>query len=739
MHNLLKSKKILVGGQVQGVGFRPFVYNLAQELKLKGWVRNNLSEVEIHLEGTPSALEEFKQNLTENHPALADIANLQEQSTKVKPYQDFQIIKSKKTSGEVQLPPDQAPCAKCINEIHDIKNRRFHYPFTNCTQCGPRYSIIKNMPYDRVNTSMNQFKFCPACEIEYNNSANRRFHAEPNACHDCGPSLVYIKDDVLIKDNESAIEQTINSLNQGKIVAIKGATGFHLICDATNSNAVQLLRARKNRPGKPFAVMVGDVTSARRLIKLDDENEITSQIKPIILAPKQKNIDICELVAPGLADLGVMLPSMPLYYLICEKFKKPLVATSGNISGEPVLTDENEAKARLSGIADAWLIHNRPILRPADDSVLRIINAKASAVRLGRGIAPLKLKLAHKLSEPVLAVGAQQKNTITLAWNKTALISPHIGELSSKRGFEVFEKTIKDLQDLYKIKAKRVVCDKHSQYTSSRWAKNSGLKLIPVQHHKAHASALAAEHAKQNNKGLVFSWDGTGLGDDGRLWGGETFIGQPGDWRRVASFRKFKISAGERTALEPWRSAAALSWQSGLTFDEHKFAKTLYQAQKQNINTVYTSSAGRIFDAAAYILGLAEITSYEGEAPMLLEAIALAIDSNESLPLIDNGDYLEINWQPLLKMLHDDSFSIKKRASLFHCYLANTIADIADSFKNKISYVGLTGGVFQNRLLSELTRQKIEKLDIQCLCAGKIPANDGGLSYGQIIEYQYSN
>jgi hydrogenase maturation protein HypF len=726
---------IRIQGQVQGVGFRPFVYNLANELSLVGWVRNNLAEVEIVAQGEEDALQGFAQALRDKAPPLAEVDTVVVQPVALQDLQTFAIVASQATGGDIRISPDQAPCADCLIELFDEHNRRYQYPFINCTQCGPRYSIIQSMPYDRENTSMAAFVLCPVCQSEYDTPLDRRFHAEPNACPVCGPVLRFNEE----CEGPDALNAAVLALVAGKIVAVKGASGFHFLCDATNDTAVMHLRKRKHRPSKPFALMVADVAMAESLVVGVDDAWLDNPVKPIILAGKRVGAQVSEHIAPGLCDLGVMLPSTPLYALLCRALARPMVATSANISGEPVLTDDTEAKARLGDVADVWLTHNRKIVRPADDTVLRVVGDTCSAIRLGRGVAPWQGRLPKAIDRPTLALGGQQKNTLCLAWGDTVVISPHIGDLANMRSIAVFEQLVADLPRLYQQPVQQLVCDAHPDYASSRFARHQGMPVATVQHHYAHASALAGEHGLCDKIGLVFCWDGAGFSEDGSIWGGEVLLGQPGAWQRVGCMCPYRVTGGDRVAREPWRSAAGLYWQAGLSFDEHPDAGLVYQAYQRGMQTVTTTSVGRLFDAAAWMLGLAEDVSFEGEAAMRLESCAHMIEEAGVLPLMEDAGVVLMDWLVLLEMLGDSTRTVSERASRFHAVLVNTVIAMVRYFKDPrqvdvtINYVGLSGGVFQNRVLTELILQQI---DVRV--ARTIPANDGGLSYGQMIEYLYA-
>lgn len=733
----------LLGGRVQGVGFRPFVYVLARRCELTGWVRNTTGRVEIHAEGAPAQLEEFRAALIVEAPALARPRIEREKSVAPGHFEEFTILASSHTgAAAIHVPPDQAACAHCERELLEPSDRRHRYPFINCTQCGPRYSIIDALPYDRISTSMAAFQLCARCSAEYLDPGDRRFHAEPNACAACGPQLAFSQHGSPGQAGSTAIGAAVEALTQGMILAVKGVGGYHLVCDAANAAAVARLRRSKQRPHKPLALLApasgkDGLDTVRQLVEINDEASalLLSQARPILLLRKRAQAPVCAAIAPDLNELGVMLPPSPLHLLLAQDFGKALVATSGNISGEPVLSDDHEARQRLAAVAEGWLTHDRRILRPADDSVARLIAGKPRMLRLGRGMAPLELPLAVPLPHPVVAVGGHMKNSVAIAWENRVVVSPHIGDLGSHRSQQIFCQVITDLQRLYEVEAAAAVCDLHPGYASSVWAKASGLPLTRVQHHRAHASALAGEHGRSDT-GVVFAWDGVGLGSDGTLWGGEAFIGSPGKWRHAASLRPLRLAGGDRVATQPWRSAAALHWELGEPYGGEA-QQLAHQAWRRGVNRIATTAVGRLFDAAAAMLELTQLASHEGEAPMRLEAVAARIAPHRGLPLYADGSLLRIDWQPLFELLRDNSLSVARRAGEFHALLAATLRDLALRFHRSrgISYVGLSGGVFQNALLVELIAEELHRNGVELLLCEHIPVNDGGLAYGQIIEY----
>ena len=740
---------LIVSGRVQGVGFRPFVYQLAGNYQLQGWVRNRTGCVEVHIEGETGKLFTFTRELLRQAPPLA--SPRLDRCTPVAPVhmRDFHIRDSETdATQQVCVPPDLYTCPDCLAELADPQDRRYRYPFINCTNCGPRYTLIRELPYDRANTTMSAFELCPDCRREYLDPRDRRFHAEPVACPSCGPELEFIRDDEIHKGNEQALRACIDALADGLIVAVKGVGGYHIMCDARNDAAINRLRTLKQRPHKPLAVMfpapagkpLAFVTRSVCLAR-DQADLLLSPERPIVLVNRQANSEISLAVAPGLDEIGIMLPYSPLHHLLLNDFGHPLVATSGNISGEPVLTDNNSAMHRLGHVVDAYLHHNRPIARPADDPVYRFINDRPRLLRPGRGNAPLELELPFTLERPVIATGGHMKNTVALAWDNRVVISPHIGELDNAHSRGVFEQTITDLQALYRVSAAAVVCDRHPGYASTRWANHCGLPVHRILHHHAHA-ATAYDFSAGSDAQLVFTWDGTGYGEDGTLWGGEAFLGSPGQWRRVASLRPFSLPGGERAGREPWRSAAALCWESGHDWPalpDH--ADILHQAWQRRLNTPQSSAAGRLFDAAAALTGTCTHASYEGQGPMLLEAVADVRADAVELPLTANASGLLLtDWEPLLPVLLDDGQSVAARAGCFHASLAAALHEQARALRatQGVTRVGLSGGVFQNRLLTSQVVRGLPADGFSVCCPSEIPVHDAGICFGQVLEYGFS-
>ena len=737
---------IVIAGRVQGVGFRPFVCRLAHEFGLAGWVLNRSGQVEIWVEGSYEALTVFKSALLNRAPPLARPECPQISSVPSLGLSGF-IIESSKAgdNSDAHIPPDYFVCDDCLAEMQNPAERRYRYPFINCTQCGPRYTLIDCLPYDRPNTAMADFEMCPDCRSEYSNPVDRRYHAQPLACSRCGPSLTFRRPGYPdLCDNEKALTACLTALRKGLIVAVKGVGGYHLLCDATDPVPIRRLRERKRRTHKPLALLVpwrgeNGLELVNKLAKLNDAEiqRLRSPLRPILLVRKRVNSILNEAIAPDLCEVGLMLPYSPLHHLLADGFGAPLVATSANLSGEPVLTDEVEVETRLSQVADAFLHHNRPIRRPADDSVYRLIAGKTRPVRIGRGLAPIERKLSLWLEQPFLAVGADLKNTVALGFRDRVVISPHIGDLGSLRSAEVFERVITDLRQLYDINPQAIVCDAHPGYHSGRWAKSQGLPIIPVFHHHAHASALAGEHELEGQL-LVFTWDGTGYGEDGSIWGGEALLGSPGFWQRVGSLRPFYLPGGDKASREPWRCALSICWEQGIAWsDGPQGIELLRRAWEGRINCPVTSSVGRLFDAAAALIGVTLYSSYEGHAAMRLEAMSTPGAEAITLPLSQNSSgVLVSDWGPLIPFLLSTGISPEERSSVFHASLAATIAAQAKAIREKygITRVGLSGGVFQNRLLTEQALSSLEKLGFEVYLHEAIPSGDGGVSFGQIIE-----
>jgi len=749
VQNNTSARHIVLSGKVQGVGFRPFIYRIATQYQLTGWVRNRVGLVEIHIQGQAENLEKFFTDIFSQAPQLAHPELQSDNNIDPGAFDSFSILQSLDQGvANISVPADLFTCDDCLAELNAPLDRRYRYPFINCTQCGPRYTLIRSLPYDRANTSMAGFELCAQCRNEYEDPANRRFHAEPVACSVCGPELEFstARGNVVI-GNEEALSAAIQALTDGKVIAVKGIGGYHLVCDACNDDAVDTLRKNKPRADKPLAVLFpappGDPFTALGTsvgLSASDKAFLLHPARPILLVQKKQGSTLSDGVAPGLAEIGVMLPYSPLHHLLLNDFGGPLVATSANISGEPVLIDNAEVEKRLAHVADAFLHHDRPIERPADDPVFRTIAGKPRPIRLGRGFAPCELSLPFELGKPVLAVGAHMKNAITLAWNNRAVISPHIGEMDSARSLAVFEQTIEDLQRLYSVKVEQLVCDAHPGYTTTRWANRQGLPVYNVFHHHAHASSAYYECSTGETEQplLVFTWDGVGLGVDGGLWGGEALLGVPGKWQRVASMRPFHLPGGDKAGREPWRSAAALCWETG-----HEYAALpednalVFEAWRRRVNSPRSTAVGRLFDAVAALTGVCATASFEGQGPMELEALCHKSDNRIELTLEKSDNILITNWESLVPLMLDSALSVSVRASLFHASLAHAMLQQARAIRGEygVNSISFSGGVFQNRVLTEHAITLLSGDGFKVHLPELIPVNDAGISFGQIIEF----
>ena len=748
-NDTLIAQRIRLRGRIQGVGFRPFTVRLAKRHDVRGWVRNVGGEVEIHAEGRPEPLARFVAGLTAEAPQLARPDAPQVSAATVEHHEDFRILDSgmagQASHNRIVVPPDHFVCPDCLAEMADPQARRYRYPFTNCTQCGPRYTIIDRLPYDRPNTAMAGFELCADCRAEYDDPADRRFHAQPLACPRCGPTLEYLEchqpGRAVLRDNEAALAACVESLRNGLIVAVKGVGGYHLLCDARSDAVVARLRARKRRPAKPFAVMLSEAMLEAGDIAAPTPEEgalLRSAQRPIVLAAKKAGSALAAAIAPGLGEVGLLLPYSPLHHLLVQAFDGPLVATSANISGEPVLTDAASVEQRLGDVADAFLHHDRPIRRPADDSVFRTVGGTPRPIRLGRGHAPLEFPLRRPVPSPLLAVGADLKNTVALAIDDRVIVSPHQGDLGSLRGLQVFAQVIDDLCRMRAVEPEMLVCDAHPGYFSTRWASARNRPLLRVGHHAAHASAVYAE-APGGGPMLVFTWDGLGWGDDQTLWGGEALLGTPGAWRRVASLRPFRLIGGDRASRDSWRCALALCLEAGVDWhDKPAMADLAIAAWEKRVNSPQTSSVGRLFDAAAALIGVTREQSYEGEAAMRLEALATGKSNSDALPLNKDGALWRADWAPLLPLLMSEERSPAERAALLHATLAATLREQAVKLREEsgVARVGLAGGVFQNRVLVEHVLRELAAAGFTAFLPERLPVNDAAIAFGQIVEAQ---
>lgn len=769
--------KIEIHGAVQGVGFRPFVYRLAAELDLTGWVINDTRGVFIEAESDRDTLQTFLARLAAETPPLAIVQTIDSEWMEPVGFTRFEIRHSEAGGAKTVLVlPDMATCADCLREVFDPADRRRDYAFTNCTNCGPRFSIIRALPYDRPNTTMRQFVMCPDCQAEYDSPLDRRFHAQPNACPVCGPQLEWrMANGERRMAGDEALRQTVTAILAGEIVAVKGLGGFHLMVDATNADAVALLRDRKPRRDKPFAVMAADLKQARQLCEIDSAAAklLTAPQAPIVLLPKRADSPIAENVAPDNPTLGVMLPYTPLHHLLLREVGLPIVATSGNLTDEPICTDEAEAVSRLGHIADHFLIHNRPIERHVDDSVAWVIDGAPRLLRRARGYAPLPV-LLPKPVPTILAVGAHLKNTVALSVQNQVFISQHIGDLETAESMAAFERVIADFQQLYEAEPVAIAHDLHPDYLSTKYANeqigksanqqttadhsslvtcHSSLELVAVQHHHAHLAACLAENSVDGSA-LGVTWDGTGYGLDGTIWGGEFLLGDANGFERVAHLRPFRLPGGDAAVKEPRRTALALLWEifgeatpdrddipALQTFTDTE-KRLLDQMLAKNLNSPVTTSAGRLFDGVAALIGLHPRVSFEGQAAMALEFMAdknemtsyeLRVTNEENSSLVTRHSSLVLDWEPMIRAILADlrrGIAPGVISARFHNTLVEGIVSVAQAVGQ--ARVALSGGCFQNRRLTEHTARRLREAGFEVLLHRQVPPNDGGISLGQI-------
>jgi len=737
---------VRVSGTVQGVGFRPAICRFATRLSLTGFVRNDEEGVDIEIEGGVEAIARFVSELRGVAPRIARIEAVE--STPLPPVgeQEFRIVESARSGARVHasIPADLAPCDECLAELCDETDRRYHYPFINCTLCGPRFTIVRDVPYDRQATTMAPFTLCAACRREYDDPADRRFHAEPNACPDCGPQLAFVGAGLRPAVGEAALARAVRLLGRGRIVAIKGAGGFLLAVDATDAGAVSRLRARKRRPDKPLAVMARTLAELQHIVHLDavERAELKSPARPIVLARARQDGPIAVNVAPGLGELGVFLPSTPLQHLLFDGGPRFLVMTSGNLSEEPIARDNADAHQRLAGVADAFLIHDRDIHARADDSVVRVVSGRARVLRRSRGFVPDTVALPT-VGPCVLAAGGELKSAVCLTRGKQAMLSQHIGDLDNADAFAFFEETVARLGALAGRTPEVVAHDLHSDYRATRWARASGLPCIAVQHHHAHIASCLVENGRAGPV-LGVAFDGTGMGLDGTLWGGEILIADLGSFHRVAHLRSLPLLGGEAAVRAPWRIGAAALLDAGEPLDlfgdvAPERRRALEQLWARPHLSPRATGAGRWFDAVAALCGLRHEISYDGQAAIELEAAAAV--GGEHPPydfgLSSEGDApLAIDLRPAVRAIAADlhaKVGVPVVAARFHRTLARAIA-VACSAAREVgapSTVALSGGCFQNRLLSELATAELVARGFDVLSHARIPCNDGGLALGQ--------
>jgi hydrogenase maturation protein HypF len=754
-----------IEGTVQGVGFRPFVARLATRLGLRGWVRNDERGVVIRAVGSPAALEALAAALAADAPPAARITALrQRRADEVPglppaPAEGFLILESATAAVErtAAVTPDLALCADCRRELATPGDRRHGYPFINCTNCGPRYSILHALPYDRARTTMAVFPMCPSCQREYDDPADRRYHAQPNACPACGPQ-VELQDATgrALASRADAIAAAAEALRGGRIVAVKGLGGFHLMVDAASEAAVRELRRRKHREEKPLAVMFPSLASLRAAAELDDDDVrwLTSAAAPIVLVRRRATAALAAAVAPGNPWIGALLPYTPLHVLLLEAVGRPVVATSGNLSEEPLCTDNEEARRRLGAIAELFLVHDRPIARPVDDSVLRRAAGGPVLLRRARGFAPAPFALPAGVASPapMLCVGGHSKSTIAVSTGPRLVLSPHIGDLSNPVSVEAFRQAVTLLGSLYPGRLARAVCDAHPDYASTRFAQNLGVPVVTVQHHLAHILACLLEHGGGPERVLGVAWDGTGYGPDGTIWGGEFIVVDrtAGTARRVGHLRPFRLPGGEAAVREPRRSALGLLHDlfggeaarlaplaSALGFRESE-ALVLRSMLERGVQAPITTSVGRLFDGVAALLGLRTRCTFEGQAAMELEFAADPEPQKEAdliLPITipAPGGVWQVDWRPMVASLVQPGATVEPAfaAARFHQALARSAADLAT--RVGIETVVLSGGCFQNVRLLDATRRQLQAAGFRVLSHRDLPPNDEGLPAGQAL------
>ncbi|GBD93845.1 carbamoyltransferase HypF [bacterium BMS3Abin05] len=745
--------KIQINGIVQGVGFRPFVYRLAENYELAGFVNNSGEGVLIEIEGNPDKLEAFLGRLKAEAPPVSEITDLNITQIPLKDETKFIIRSSLKNAKNTTLiSPDIGLCEDCLRELFDLSNRRYRYPFINCTHCGPRYTIVYKIPYDRPNTSMRVFPMCPDCEREYHDPADRRFHAQPNACPVCGPQVSLFDRRGQKIETADPIESAAEYLHRGKIVAVRGLGGFHLAVDAANEASVRELRRRKGRAEKPFALMAPHLESIRKFCEVSREEEklLRRQTRPIVLLRAKSVNGLARSIAPKNRYLGFMLPYTPLHHLILRDHFDALVMTSGNFYEEPIAIGNEEALDRLSHMADYFLLHDREILQRCDDSIMRIMGGKARVLRRARGFVPAPVLLEHPTHKHILACGAELKNTVALSRKNTIFISQHIGNLDNPAALDFFKNTIGHLQEILEITPEVIAYDYHPEYFSTKWAlQQAGLPKIGIQHHHAHLASVMAENGVfESTIGIIL--DGTGFGTDGTIWGGEVLVGDAAEFHRCAWLEPFHLPGGTAAILQPWRTAVSVLYE---TFGAQNlmpdipFIKNIPRDKldvilkliQRKINSPKTSSCGRLFDAVSSLLGICQSVQYEAQAAIELEM--KAADSEEGIykkALLEDFKGGAIPVKPLIRAIVTDLLGkkpIEAIAARFHRTLAELFLQAAEFAREKygIRRVGLSGGVFQNVKFFEGLLHRLQQQNFEVLTHTAVPTNDGGLALGQVV------
>ena len=756
-------KRIQVRGIVQGVGFRPFVYNLAMSLGLGGFVFNSSAGVTIEVEGGDDSVERFLKTLSSDPPHLSEIADVTVSPAELTGEATFSILGSRELPGEfVLVSPDAGTCDECWRDFGDRQNRRYGYPFTNCTHCGPRYTIVRDIPYDRAATTMSQFTMCAACKAEYNDPRDRRFHAQPNACTQCGPSLALVTSGSSLNEvtfagaeSLSVIRDARVLLHEGKILAVKGLGGFLLACDASNETAVAELRRRKRRPDKPFALMARDVDAVRKLCEVSaaDEASMRDLRRSIVILPRLIEAALAKSVSPGNTTVGVMLPYTPLHYLLFSDSSKSesgfaaLVMTSGNLGEEPIVVSNAEALTRLDGVADWFLLHNRDIATRVDDSVVRTFECRERVLRRSRGFVPQAIDLEISMEE-ILAFGGELKNTFCLTKDRYAILSQHIGDLENYETMRFFEETLENMKHMFRVEPRVAAYDLHPRYMSTKMALASNIeRKIGVQHHHAHVcSCMAENHLRDKVIGVAF--DGTGFGRDGQIWGGEFLVADFAGFERRAHLRNVLLPGGDAAVRQPWRMALSylrdafgeqMPGDLDYLHDIPERQVQLVDAMiSRRLHTVETSSAGRLFDAIAALVGVGSEVSFEGQLAISLESIAEGGVERRYHFHIEDGDTKVLDFRPMIMEIVGD-LRLGKPAgeisSCFHNTLSTAIAEICCRIKKSdgLDKVCLSGGTFQNFYLLDRTVRKLRECGFGVFLHAKVPCNDGGISLGQAV------
>ena len=770
--------RVTIRGAVQGVGFRPYVHRLATEIGLRGWVLNSSQGILLEVEGIQRGVDAFLLRLEKEKPPRSFIQSLEHTFLDPAGLTDFTIRESNTSGDAITIVlPDIATCPECVREIGDPTNRRYLYPFTNCTNCGPRFTIIESLPYDRSNTTMKAFLMCEDCRREYGNPIDRRFHAQPNACPTCGPHVeLWNTTGSVMSSHQDALREAASAIRAGQIVAVKGVGGFQLLVDARNESAVIRLRQRKHREEKPFALMFPslELVKAECVVSDLEERLLLSPESPIVLLERSSGnghdgageSSIALSVAPRNPYLGVMLPYTPLHHILVNDIGSPVVATSGNLSDEPICIDEHEALSRLAGIADLFLVHNRPIVRHVDDSVVRVMAGRELVMRRARGYAPLPIPLHAWGDTSILAVGAHLKNTVALTAGDNVFVGQHIGDLETRQAFEAFRNVIDDLQHLYKVRPRLIACDMHPDYLSTKHAQSLAAPVLPVQHHYAHVASCMAENELEGCV-LGVSWDGTGYGPDSTIWGGEFLLTDDTSFERVCSFRAFKLPGGERAIKEPRRASLGVLYElyGDTLFEQSHLLRlqaftsseltVLRQMLDKGLNSPVTSSVGRLFDAVASMIGLRQRVAHEGQAAMELE-FSVGLERSNGVYRFELSDFSSrrgihgqsssesessslppgtiVDWAPMISdLLSDVQHGVSQRiiATKFHNTLSETI--VAVGKRIGVERVVLTGGCFQNRYLTERTVCRLRESGFRPYWHQRVPPNDGGIALGQIF------